>query len=103
MSKAKLFRTLPFAALGIAALALPASADRGRYHDTSYRGGGSGVVLHADSGFSGEGLRIQGAEPDLARLRFNDRASSITIRAGAWERTPISGGGAKSSMRAQVA
>ena len=85
MSKAKLFRTLPFAALGIAALALPASADRGRYHDTSYRGGGNGVVLHADSGFSGEGLRIHGAEPDLARLRFNDRASSITIRAGAWE------------------
>ena len=85
MSKAKLFRTLPFAALGIAALALPASADRGRYHDTSYRGGGNGVVLHADSGFSGEGLRIQGAEPDLARLRFNDRASSIVIQSGAWE------------------
>ncbi len=84
MLKAPLSRILPLAALGLAALVLPASADRGRYHDAAWRGGG-GVVLHADSGFSGEGLRIQRAEPDLARLRFNDRASSITIRSGAWE------------------
>ena len=85
MLKTRLFRTLPLAALGMAALALPACADRGRYHDSSYRGGGSGAVLYSDSGFSGEGLRIHGAEPDLARLRFNDRASSIVIQSGAWE------------------
>ena len=85
MPKANLLRTLPLAALGLAVSVLPASADRGQYHDTSYRGGGSGAVLYSDAGFSGEGLRIHGAEPDLARLRFNDRASSIVIRSGAWE------------------
>jgi hypothetical protein len=85
MAKTRLSITLPLAALGLAALALPASADRGRYHDVSWRGGGQGVILHADAGFHGDGLRIRGAEPDLARLRFNDRASSISISNGVWE------------------
>ena len=43
------------------------------------------MILHADARFSGAGVRINGAEPDLSRLRFNDRASSITLRSGAWE------------------
>lgn len=73
-------------AAGLAvALALPASADhRGGGRD-DWRGGPGGAVLYADAGFSGEGIQINGAEPDLSRYRFNDRASSIVVRGGAWE------------------
>ena len=85
MLKTPFSKSLPLAMLGVAAFALPASADWGRYQDASYRGGGGGVILHADARFSGAGVRINGAEPDLSRLRFNDRASSITLRSGAWE------------------
>jgi hypothetical protein len=72
---------------GLAALALPASADHGRRgdRDRDWRGSRAGVVLYADAGFSGEGIRIDGAEPDLSRFRFNDRVSSIVIRSGTWE------------------
>ena len=71
---------------GLAALALPAQADH-RPDTYSGRGYGQagGVVLYADAGFSGDGLEVNGAVPDLVRLRFNDRASSIEIRNGAWE------------------
>ena len=88
MSKTKTLPALALAA-SLLALALPASADRGHgpdgYRD-GYRGGGSGgAVLYADAGFSGQGLRIDGAVPDLARVGFNDKASSITVRNGAWQ------------------
>ncbi|HPF24474.1 MAG TPA: beta/gamma crystallin-related protein [Hyphomonas sp.] len=74
-------------AAGLVALALPASAEHGRDRDRDrdWRGGRASAVLYTDAGFSGEGVRIDGAEPDLARFGFNDRASSIAIRSGVWE------------------
>ena len=66
-------------------LALPASADHRRGGGDDWRGGPGGAVLYADAGFSGEGIQINGAEPDLSRYRFNDRASSIVVRRGVWE------------------
>ncbi|KCZ55831.1 hypothetical protein HY29_10735 [Hyphomonas beringensis] len=75
-------------AAGALALTLPAAAD---YHSKrgqdSYgaRGHGGGIVLHADARFSGESIRLKGAEPDLSRFHFNDRVSSISLRSGAWE------------------
>lgn len=73
-------------AAGLAALALPAAADYRRGGD-GYRGDfqRGGAVLYADPGFRGEGIRIDGAEPNLSRYRFNDRASSIEIRSGVWQ------------------
>lgn len=82
MTKLTLFRNGVLAAASLVALTLPAHADRGR--DT-YRGGHSGVVLHADAGFRGEAIQVDGAIADLKRMRFNDRVSSISIRSGAWE------------------
>jgi len=84
-------RTGVLAAAGFAALALPAAADhgpgryQGDYGAYGSRGGYGGAVLYSNAGFSGQGLQIDGAVPDLARLRFNDRASSITIQSGAWQ------------------
>jgi hypothetical protein len=71
---------------GLAAtLVLPASADHRRGGGPDWRGGEGGAVLYADAGFSGQGIQINGAEPDLSRYRFNDRASSIVVRGGVWE------------------
>jgi len=86
MKKSSLVSTIAFAA-GLAALALPAGADH-RPGGDGYRGDfhrGGGAVLYADAGFRGEGIRIDGAEPNLSRYRFNDRASSIEIRSGVWQ------------------
>ena len=69
-------------AASIAALALPAQATP---HRDDYRGGRSGVVLHSDGNFRGDAIEVNGAVPDLARVRFNDRVSSISIGAGVWE------------------
>ena len=82
MTKLNLVRNGALVAASLVALTLPAHADRGR--DT-YRGGHSGVVLHADAGFRGEAIQVDGAIADLKRMRFNDRVSSISIRSGAWE------------------
>jgi Beta/Gamma crystallin len=82
MTKLSLFRNGALVAASLVALILPAHADRGR---DSYRGGHGGVVLHADAGFRGEAIDVDGAIPDLKRLRFNDRVSSISISSGAWE------------------
>lgn len=52
------------------------------------RGGGrwgGGVVLFEHDGFRGEARPIRGDEPDLARLGFNDRVSSMRIPRGSWE------------------
>ena len=86
-------RTGLLAAAGLAALALPAAADhgpgryqgQGDYGAYGNQGGYGGAVLYSNAGYSGQGIQIDGAVPDLARLRFNDRASSITIRSGAWQ------------------
>lgn len=48
-------------------------------------GGGGGVVLFEHDGFRGEARPLRGDEPDLARLGFNDRVSSIRVQRGAWE------------------
>tara|TARA_R110000787_G_scaffold82733_2_gene178751 strand:- start:525 stop:1238 length:714 start_codon:yes stop_codon:yes gene_type:complete len=82
MTKLTLFRNGALVAASLAALTMPAHADRGR---DSYRGGHGGVVLHADAGFRGEAIEVDGAIPDLKPMRFNDRISSISIRSGAWE------------------
>ena len=82
MIRLSLFRNGALVAASLVALTMPANADRGR---DSYRGGHSGVVLHADAGFRGEAIQVDGAIPDLKPMRFNDRISSISIRSGAWE------------------
>ncbi|KCZ46185.1 beta/gamma crystallin-related protein [Hyphomonas pacifica] len=87
MLKTRDMRSAALAA-GALALTLPAAADyhskRG-YDGYGGRGHGEGIVLHADADFSGESIRLNGAEPDLSRFRFNDRVSSISLRSGAWE------------------
>lgn len=93
MSKTRFF---PLAALavGLCALALPASADpRGQAPhppgETQMQGPGhpaqGGLVLFTDAGFRGRSVEVQGAVPRLNSLRFNDRASSLMIRSGVWE------------------
>lgn len=88
MSKTKLFSAIALGA-SLAALALPASADHRSQPYQPARGGpggyGGGAVLHADAGFSGQAVQINGAEADLSRIGFNDKASSITIGGGAWQ------------------
>lgn len=82
MTRLSLFRNGALVAAGLVALTMPAHADRRR---DSYRGGHSGIVLHADAGFRGEAIQVDGAISDLKPMRFNDRTSSISIRSGAWE------------------
>lgn len=88
MPKTNPLRSGALAVAALAALALPASADHGGARGQAGAGGhdrlGS-VVLYADSDFRGEGISVNGAIPDLSRMRFNDRASSIVIHSGAWE------------------
>jgi hypothetical protein len=48
-------------------------------------GGGGEVVLFEHDGFRGEARPLRGDTPDLARLGFNDRVSSMRISRGAWE------------------
>lgn len=49
------------------------------------RWGGGEVVLFEHDGFRGEARPIRGDQPDLARLGFNDRVSSMRISRGSWE------------------
>jgi len=48
-------------------------------------GGGGEVVLFEHDGFRGEARPLRGDAPDLSRLGFNDRVSSMRISRGAWE------------------
>lgn len=48
-------------------------------------GPGGGVVLFEHDGFRGEARPLRGDEPDLGRLGFNDRVSSMRISRGSWE------------------
>jgi hypothetical protein len=43
------------------------------------------VTLYADSNFQGAAITVDRAVPDLRGARFNDRASSITVRGGTWQ------------------
>lgn len=86
MLKTVLLRGGALAAAALCALTLPAGADdyRGQRGNYGYDRQG-GVVLYSNAGFSGEGISVNGAVPNLSQLRFNDRASSIVIHSGAWE------------------
>ena len=81
--KLKTILTTLFAGSACALMAAaPASADR---YDQR-RGSASGdVILFEHSDFRGQAVEISGAVPYLNDARFNDRASSIAIRRGAWE------------------
>jgi hypothetical protein len=82
MSQLKLIRNGAIIAVSLAALGLPAQADQGR----DFRGSGyGGALVHADAGYRGGALQLDGVVPDLSRLRFNDRISSISILSGVWE------------------
>jgi len=48
-------------------------------------GPGGEVVLFEHDGFRGEARPLRGDAPDLSRLGFNDRVSSMRIRRGSWE------------------
>jgi len=48
-------------------------------------GGGGEVILFEHDGFRGEARPLRGDEPDLVRLGFNDRVSSMRISRGTWE------------------
>lgn len=87
--KTFLVSTLTLAA-GLAALALPASADDHRGSRDTWRGGDhdgrrGGVILYADPGFSGAARQFNGAVPRFGPIGFNDRVSSIEVLSGAWE------------------
>ncbi len=43
------------------------------------------IVLYDGAGFSGAPQPVTGSEPRLGALRFDDRASSVNVRSGAWE------------------
>ena len=54
-----------------------------RYDRRGDRGGE--VILFEHDGFRGEARPLRGDVPDLSRLGFNDRVSSMRISRGAWE------------------
>jgi len=43
------------------------------------------LTLFTHSNFAGPPLTLRGSEPDLDRLGFNDRASSVVVRSGTWQ------------------
>jgi hypothetical protein len=57
--------------------------DRRDDHRDDRRGGE--VVLFEHDGFRGEARPLRGDEPDLGRIGFNDRVSSMRIQRGSWE------------------
>ncbi|MCX9156361.1 beta/gamma crystallin-related protein [Niveibacterium sp. 24ML] len=60
----------------------------GGWHDTDSAGGGRGdgvAELFEDAGFGGARLTVIDAAPDLQRMGFNDRVSSMRIHGGRWQ------------------
>lgn len=43
------------------------------------------VTFFAQEGYTGRSMVVGGADPDLARSRFDDRASSVIVDRGRWE------------------
>ncbi|MGV7210443.1 beta/gamma crystallin-related protein [Oxalobacteraceae bacterium A2-2] len=43
------------------------------------------IVLYTHANFGGPSVVIHGTEPDLNRLGFNDRTSSVIVQSGTWE------------------
>lgn len=66
------------------AAALPASA---QYYNRGYNDypGSGDLILFEHGDFRGRTLSVNGDEPNLGQLRFNDAASSIEVRRGRWE------------------
>ena len=48
-------------------------------------GFGGGIVLFEHDGFRGDARALHGDAPDLSRLGFNDRVSSMRVQRGSWE------------------
>ena len=88
-------------ACGAMALVATGAVAQDRYHDRDDRydrrddrrddrwgdrwGPGGQVVLFEHDGFRGEARPLRGDAPDLSRLGFNDRVSSMRISRGTWE------------------
>ena len=49
------------------------------------RGGGDLAIVYQHPDFRGNSIRVTGPIENLARYRFNDKASSIRVRGGSWE------------------
>ena len=47
--------------------------------------GDRGLILHDNTGFTGEAVRIDSAVSSMSDARFNDKASSIQVLGGSWE------------------
>jgi hypothetical protein len=47
--------------------------------------GRPGIILYQEDNFRGNQLPVDGPIPNLDRLRFNDRVSSVRVLYGAWE------------------
>ena len=43
------------------------------------------ITLFTDDHFRGPSVTLRDANPDLVRMGFNDRASSVRVRSGTWE------------------
>lgn len=44
-----------------------------------------GIILFEHRDYGGESRPIRGDEPDLSRIGFNDRVSSVRVQRGDWE------------------
>jgi hypothetical protein len=43
------------------------------------------ITLYTRDHFGGPALQLHGSEPDLDKLGFNDRTSSVVVHSGTWE------------------
>jgi hypothetical protein len=43
------------------------------------------ITLYTRAHFGGPALQLHGSEPDLDKLGFNDRTSSVVVQSGTWE------------------
>ncbi|OFA03178.1 beta/gamma crystallin-related protein [Duganella sp. HH101] len=59
--------------LGLALLGAAAAAQAGD------------ITLYTRAHFGGPALQLHGSEPDLDKLGFNDRTSSVIVQNGTWE------------------
>ncbi len=46
--------------------------------------GDAAIIFYSSERFGGEAMPLTGSERDFNRLRFNDRARSVDVRAGVW-------------------
>lgn len=43
------------------------------------------ITLYTREHFGGPALQLHGSEPDLDKLGFNDKTSSVVVHSGTWE------------------